>query len=579
KTRQLSALNTLITAATRSLDLHSILQEAAKSIIDLFHFDGARVYLLDESMDALHLTASFQGKLGPFSSVGVARTEGGLIGRVAKTGEMLIFEDIQTDPRYEQLSQSRRAKAFGARFFAGLPIQSKLKSWGTLVCIGEEKRRLSIEETDLLMTLCNHVAIAIENATLFQQAAEKAKELSALYSVAASCAEVLDVNALLRQNIRKALEIFGFSAARVFIVDKKRREIRLVAADGFAANIVSPNSYQLGEGLVGKVVETGLPLTFEDMQCDPDYRRLAQAKTMLKAGFRASIFIPLRVRGETLGVMNLVSKDPHTFSTSDMQLINAIAYHLGIAIGNANIFSELRQKTLDLERANKAKDEFLSVMSHELRTPLNVIMGYVQLIQDEAFGNLSAGQQRAFTAVTKQTKGLLTMIEEILVTTTIESGSVKLDCKNINITEFFDELRSAYELAPRKDFRLVWDIPSDLPPLNSDERKLKHILQNLINNAVKFTDKGRVTISVRNDTGLKAMEFSVEDTGIGIEREDVPAIFKMFQQVDSSKTRIYGGVGLGLYIVKKFTELLGGTVTVDSEPGEGSIFRVTIPFI
>ena len=192
---------------------------------------------------------------------------------------------------------------------------------------------------------------------------------------------------------------------------------------------------------------------------------------------------------------------------------------------------------------------------------------------------MSADQQKAFTTVTKQTKSLLTMIEEILVATTIESGSVNLERKDINITEFFDELRSSYDLAPRKDFRLVWNIPSDLPPLNTDDGKLKHILQNLIDNAIKFTDKGRVTISVRNVAESKAMEFSVEDTGIGIEREHVPAIFKMFQQVDSSQTRTYGGVGLGLYIVKKFTELLGGTVTVESEPGEGSIFRVAIPLM
>jgi PAS domain S-box-containing protein len=574
---RLSALNVLTAATTQSLDLNSVLEKAVKSIVDLFHFDGAHIYLFNESMEAVRLRASYEVKSGSWFPLKAVCAGEGFIGRAAKTGEMAILEDLQTDPRYEKLNRGGGAKKAGARFLAALPIQSKLKSWGALACTGMERRQLRVEEIDLLITLCNQVAIAIEDATLFQQTAEKAKELSALYAIAASSAEVLDINMLLYQSMRKVLDIFGFTAARIYIVDNEKREIRLAAKDGFPGDMTSLTSYPLGEGLIGKVVETGLPLTFEDMQNDPEYHRLAQAKIMLKAGFRASFFIPLRVRGETLGVMNLVSREPHTFSQSDIQLINAIAYHLGLAIGNANIFSQLRQRTLDLEKANKSKDEFLSVMSHELRTPLNVIMGFTQLMQEGMYGDLSAELQNAVTKVTKQTKGLLAMIESILFTTRIEAGAVKLERREINVAGLLEQLKLAYDLPLHPDFRLIWNIASDLPPLNTDDVKLKHILQNLIDNAIKFTEQGQVSVSARYTPEAKQVEFSINDTGIGIEREKIPAIFEMFRQVDSSETRVYGGVGLGLYIVKKWTELLGGTVKVESEIGKGSTFTVAIP--
>jgi PAS domain S-box-containing protein len=578
KTKEVSALNILTAATTQSLDLNSVAQETVRSIVNLFQFEGAWIYLFNESLDEVHLRASFQVESGQISPVQVIRTGEGVVGSVLKTGEMVILEDIQGDPRYEQLSQSHGAKKAGARFFAALPIQSKLKFWGVLACIGNESKRLGIEEIDLLVTLCNQVAISIENATLFQQTAQKAKELSALYSIAGIAAEFVDINTLLYQSMRKVLDIFGFTAVRIYIVDDKNEEIRLAAQDGFPADIHFPRSYRLGEGLMGKVVETGLPLTFEDMQNDSEYYQHARAKIMLQAGFRASFFIPLRVRGKTLGVMNLVSKEPHTFSPSDIQLINSIAYHLGIAIGNASIFSQLTRRTLDLEKANKAKDEFLSVVSHELRTPVSVILGFTQLILDGTLGDLPVDLQDAIAKIAIQTKSLLSMVEEILVTTRIEAGVVKLELKEINVADFFATLKSSYDLPWRADFQLVWDIPSGLPPLTIDAAKLKHIVQNLIDNALKFTKNGQVMVSARNVPETKTMSVSVKDTGIGIKLDEIPGIFEMFHQVDSSETRDFGGVGLGLYIVKKFTDMLHGTVKVESEFGKGSTFTVAIPW-
>lgn len=239
--------------------------------------------------------------------------------------------------------------------------------------------------------------------------------------------------------------------------------------------------------------------------------------------------------------------------------------------------SELEQANRGLLQANKAKDEFLSVMSHELRTPLNVVMGYIGMIKDGLLGEINAEQQRALDKVVTRSDDLLKMITEILQATSLEAHAVGVEVQEVSLGSFLDDLKSNYEISLKEDLSFAWDYPLELPTVRTDGEKLKHILQNLINNAIKFTERGQVTVSARYNPRAKAVEFKVADTGIGIPKEMLPSIFEMFHQGDSSETRSYGGVGMGLYIVKKFTELLGGKIEAASEPGKGSIFTVTIP--
>ena len=239
--------------------------------------------------------------------------------------------------------------------------------------------------------------------------------------------------------------------------------------------------------------------------------------------------------------------------------------------------SELEQANRGLLKANQAKDEFLSVMSHELRTPLNVVMGFTGMIKDGLLGEVNGEQQRALDKVVIRSDDLLKMITEILQVTSLEAHAVGVEVQEVSLSSFLDDLKSNYEVPVKKELSFSWDYPSELPTMRTDGEKLKHILQNLINNAVKFTERGQVTISARYNPKAKAVEFKVADTGIGIQKELLPTIFEMFRQGDSSETRSYGGVGIGLYIVRKFTDLLGGTIDAVSEPGKGSIFTVTIP--
>jgi len=574
---ELSVLYAITVAATQSLDLSLVLNEAVRKITAIFHFDATRFFLFNEDMSVLEVKAAFESKPEFWFQANQFHRGESIPGIVAETGQRLIFEDVDTDPRYAMLSARKNSQRAGTHFLAVFPIQTKGKTWGVMACVAAQPRKLKASEISLLEAMNNQIGIAIENATLYQQTATKAKELSALYSIAGVASQSLDIILILRRTMEKVLQIFGFDAGRIYLCRGETRDLHLVLQEGFPAEARLPNVYRIGEGLIGKTVESGEPSIVEDMSNDLTYAKFARNKILLDAGFRASCLIPIKVRGEKLGVLNFLRKEPHHFSDSDLQLINAIAYHLGVAVGNAGLFSQIKQKSIELEKANKGKDEFLGIISHELRTPLNVIKGYTEIMLDGALGKVNAEQTKALQTIANQSNDLFGMINGILQVTKIEADAVHKATWDVDPSALLDELKVNYDIPYGRDLRLFWDYPPDLPRVKTDDEKLKGVLQNLINNAIKFTEQGSVTILARGSAETGSIEFKIADTGIGIPRDKLRTIFDMFQQVDSSATRKYSGVGLGLYIVKKYTELLGGTVTVKSELGQGSVFTVALP--
>jgi signal transduction histidine kinase len=241
--------------------------------------------------------------------------------------------------------------------------------------------------------------------------------------------------------------------------------------------------------------------------------------------------------------------------------------------------ADLQSTNSELLKANKAKDEFLSIMSHELKTPLNVIMGYAELARTDTLPAIGLKPEEAVNKILIHSKDLLHMVDEILQATRIEAGAARAVVEDVHLTAFLDDLRISCDNPTTKALTLTWNYQHDLPATRTDRDKLKHILQNLIANAIKFTPQGSVTVSARHLADRKIVEFQVADTGIGIPPELLASIFERFRQIDASNTRTYGGVGLGLFIVKRFAEMLGGRITVDSKPEQGSTFTLTLPVV
>jgi signal transduction histidine kinase len=284
-------------------------------------------------------------------------------------------------------------------------------------------------------------------------------------------------------------------------------------------------------------------------------------------------------KDQVIGILSFYSRDKRRYSDEEINFLRGLAGHAAVAIYNSQLYEQTCRQAVALEKANQVKEDFLSVMSHELRTPLNVISGYTKLVQDGVMGEINPEQKRALDKVIHHAEELLFMVNSIMNATKIEAGALTVDREEFLLGDLLEELRGLYDYPLGKEILLAWDFPSDLPLLFTDRDKLKHVMQNLINNAIKFTDQGSITITARHYTDRAQVELTVMDTGIGISADALPRIFDRFRQGDSSQTRGFGGVGLGLHIVKTFSEILGGSVRVASQPGQGSVFTITLPSV
>jgi len=239
---------------------------------------------------------------------------------------------------------------------------------------------------------------------------------------------------------------------------------------------------------------------------------------------------------------------------------------------------QIKAQAVALEKANRVKAEFLGVISHELRTPLNVILGYVWLLREQAIKVANAEEVQLFDKVEQQSKLLLTMVNSILETTRIEANSAAIELTDCSLERLFDSLKSNCQALINKDIAVHWNYVEPLPVIRTDAAKFEKILQNIIENAIKFTDEGSVNISARMGPESDRFEVEVKDTGVGIRQEAIGTIFDVFQQADGSPTRSFDGVGLGLYVAKKYADLLGASIEVKSELGKGTIFTVRLLF-
>jgi signal transduction histidine kinase len=248
-------------------------------------------------------------------------------------------------------------------------------------------------------------------------------------------------------------------------------------------------------------------------------------------------------------------------------------------VGEVENETEFETAWAPFESSERAKAEFLNVMSHEFRTPLSVIMGHAEMLREGLLGEVNHEQRSSLDRIMENSDNLLAMVLSILQASKIAAGGIQLVPRDIALHELFEELKAVYRPQENDQRKIVWYCSPDLQLLRSDPERLKDTLRQLIDNAVKFTSRGRIVVSAEILHKPSAIRFMVADSGVGILPEDLPFVFEKFRQSDSSGTRPFEGAGLGLYIAKKYTELLGGELSVISERGKGSIFTFTLPLV
>jgi signal transduction histidine kinase len=397
---------------------------------------------------------------------------------------------------------------------------------------------------------------------------EEAAIAAALLRVAETLDAHLDRPEMLSLVNRLAAELLGCDFISTWVWDERRDAYVL----GGEANLPPATRAEVEQLEFGR---DSLPLFARLRQgetvevADRDAQTLIPAPLLRRFDMASVLSVPLLRRGDMTGILCAgYWTRTGSFSPTQRRLARGIAHATAVALRNARLIG-------DLQEANRLKSDFVSTMSHELRTPLNVITGYADLMADGAFGPLAGEQHDGIARIRRSAVELLDLVSATLDLGRLEAGREALRIGPVSVGGMLGEL--GRELGPLVPISvdLRWHDETGAAPIETDGVKLKTILKNLVGNAIKFTPAGSVAVRVARVDDTLVCE--VRDTGIGIGAADLPHIFDMFRQVDGSSTRHFGGVGLGLYIVKRLTDALGGTLDVASTPGAGSTFTVRIP--
>ena len=446
-----------------------------------------------------------------------------------------------------------------------------LKARTTLSYGGSELSHLARTFDDLAEALQKRAAEAKVAETEIQK---QHLRQSAIHEISAAMTSSLDVGKVLSALLEGVTTLFPFSCVTLNWISENGR-LEPIGYAGRQHEIGLQSRAECERGIPQEVFKLKSHLVIPNVQNDS---RASDPDSLRAAGFVTYFGLPMIVKNELLGVLSFYSMEDIDLKTEERDFLAGLTQQAAIALYNSRLYEHTRNQAVELEKSNRIKDDFLGVISHELRTPLNVIMNCTEALNMGVFGAISPENLKGTERISLQASHLLSLINGILEITKIETGGTAVNKEQIELIQLIEELETDYVLVSKeKSVTIKWAVPSDLPNIISDRMKLRQVVINLVNNAIKFTDQGAVIISFRALPEEEGIEFSVADTGVGIAAESLPYIFEKFRQADSSTTRNFAGAGLGLYLVKHFVGLMGGSVSVESKLGEGATFTVRIP--
>jgi signal transduction histidine kinase len=595
RTRELSETLEQQTATSEILRVISSSPNDLAPVFDALLESALR--LCDAHLGALFLydgeqytTVAQRGATGAFAeTLKKARTVGphtGL-GRIATEKRPVQIEDLKEDIAYRERDPLRMevVEMGGMRTWLGVPMLKEGDVVGAFVIYRREVRRFSDKQADLLSTFANQAVIAIENVRLFKELEAKNEDLGESLDQQTATGEILRVISGAQTNVQPVFEAIAANALRlcdatfstIFRFDGEMihlEALRNVSPEGTAAiHAAFPMPVGRG-GATARAMLTRSIVHIADVREDPEYalQTVSQA-----AEFRSILAVPMLHDGKPIGAITVAGPEATPFPDKQVALLKTFADQAVIAVENVRLFTEIQDKTQQLEIANRHKSEFLANMSHELRTPLNAVIGFSEVLIERMFGEVNPKQEEYLQDILSSGKHLLSLINDILDLSKIEAGRMELEAQPFDLPSALDNaLTLIKERAARNSIALDVHVDPRIGEILADERKIKQVLLNLLSNAVKFTPEGgKITMSaVMNGTSV---EISVADTGIGIAAEDQEKVFEEFRQVGDDYARKREGTGLGLALARRLVELHGGTLSLQSELGKGSTFTFTIP--
>lgn len=592
-------LNRVIAAVTSTSDTTTILTILCTQLAYALNLPQAACALLNPEKTNLTVVAEYLEK-GRISALGavIPVENNPATEYVLAHKRPLAVADAQHDERLATRELSRQR---GTVSMLLMPLMIGDNVIGTMGLNATERRDFTEDEIYLAFNVAAAASQALQKAQLDRQLQQELAErrrteqtmrrqndyLETLHETALGLINRLDTNSLLETIVGRAGGLVGTPHGYLYVAEKDRADIRMRAGTGIFQPFLGSH-LQAGEGLSGEVWRTG------EMICVENY--LDWYGKPSKFGHVAgAVSMPLRSGPVVTGVIGLVyTEEGRTFLPEELETLQRFAQLAAVALDNSLLYSALQQELNERERteqelqlakeaaeaANQTKNNFLASMSHELRTPLNAILGYSEMLQED-LAELGEEQMAAdVQRIRNAGKLLLQIINDILDIARIEAGDTHMHSEPFILEDVIETLQAIVQpMCETGGNEFVLDVPAKMGLMRGDASKVRQALFNLLHNANKFTDHGRITLHVARyqQNQREWVRFQVQDTGIGLAAEDLERIFEPFTQVDNTHSRRYGGTGLGLAICRRFCQMMGGTVVAESVLGEGSTFTIRLP--
>ncbi len=576
RAQQLETINQIALSLTSTLEVDPLLNLILDKAIELLIAEAGTFLLVDEDSGELE----FSVVRGPASAelLGTRLPIGkGLAGAAARTGQSIITNQAQEDKRH--FTEVDRATEFVTQSILTVPLALQNNVLGVLQIINKQNGApFNVNDQQLLMGFASQAVVALENARLLAQTdsalQERVKELFMLQQLDRELNTTLDPNEVLAITLDWALRICKSTAGAIILADEEGKPTIQAARDydqTFKIAPVSSNSFKTGS--VSQVLLSGKPLITGNI-------RETNGAVQASSHTQSQLTLPIIHQQKILGVMAIESEQADAFDPITSETAVRVADHAAAAIANSLLYTQVNQ-------ANQAKSEFVSMVSHELKTPMTSMRGYTDLLLSGMMGDLTEQQQKFLEIIAQNIQRMGRQVQDLTDISRIETGHLHMTFGPTTFANVVSEtLPSVQGLADEKDIKLTLDIPADLPLINGDKERLVQVLTNLISNAIKYSP-AKTEVMVRfetteiththQNTSQSMVVCAVQDQGYGISPEDQQKLFTKFFRAEDPNIRQAKGTGLGLSITKGIIELHGGQIRLESEVGHGTTFFFTIP--
>ncbi|UCH78530.1 MAG: GAF domain-containing protein [Candidatus Coatesbacteria bacterium] len=575
RTRRLHAVANITKVINSIRDPEELMVRVLEELGNFLEFHRGAVYSYDETHRQFKIVAS-KNLTAENVEIAELTAHRRRPGWIVTHQQPLLVADTRADTHFPE------EEGLDARSEIYAPIVFEGRSLGCLGLFHDEPETFQQSDLDVLTAFADQVAVALQNARLFEEAEQRTQQLYDLNAIGNLVSSVLDINQLYPTIVERVQNDLRFQNVSILTVDAEARELVLQAykVHGAAKVLTVEYRQRMDEGVCGRVARTGETALVPDTTREPDFLEVDFLPPML-----SQLCVPVTIGEEVIAVLNVESRWPNAFDEADVAALETLSGQIAVALRNSMLMEEITQKAAQLEHMNEElrrldemKADFVSMLVHDLRTPMTGILGSSEIIEELLENEVDDRIMNLVRIIPKESKRLIDLINNILDFYRLEDAGIKIAPRPIEVEGL---VREAYEgakiIAEKQGVILTREVEPDLPYIHGDEAKLLQVLSNFLGNALKFTPEGG---SVRLFTGGVTdglVTLGVADTGVGIPESDLPHLFDKFKTFRAEGDRRSRGSGLGLYIARAIVEAHGGTINVESEEGRGSTFAFTVP--